>query len=690
MRSPGQLLFARKIPLFSKLAENSTFTPAEEVSIGLYRFNWAEVKAGHFLSDVAFIALGFLLLSLAMSYGKNYIRRDITSMLFRAGRVWGALWCGVAAICFVVGAIDLSRLPIQRDVAAFWTVALAVAGVALFMLCSIGLKRATRDGTARRKSEMVIKVSGFVIAVGCASLLHVVDFPPQTALGWVVVQLLILGVPAGVGFLLPSREEAEEVDRESERVLKGARYFGAWDFVLFIPFAYMLLGVMRFVPELWQSNCVPFIQLLLLSICLFNRVPETETVENSRSLFGNVLSALIIVQLCQPYAEYNHPFTAYVALIVCLVLSVRVVKKGELPVRKWWQKGRFWAIAVFSGGVVWNLAFYSIDRLRREMEPIIIIVAVVLIASTIAFIFRKKDFRRPIRFVLIGFLAVICAAVFWSIYEGGGPFPSWRVSSILSMKLGAIVTLALLLVVLVFKSPALLFARALQGRPARVVIYSLVIVIVFLFWSLGNYPSYSLGSMYYSSSGLTENEQHALNILPPESIPASRFLQRSTFDDIESACDSSFYAWAGIAAVPVVFPRPFVRIPELMGKPSQLVVGAGTVTGAASPSDVRLHVLYSRRVSGTGLAYHLELQLRANRFREQAVSSLHVLRQAYGWSKYYDYPRAAIETDAPCRSWHSLLEDLVATAIFALSNPPGHEALKQIWRIDELPNVTIL
>jgi len=688
MQSSGHLLFARKIPLFSSLAENSTFTPAEEVSIGLYRFNWAEVKAGHFLSDVAFIALGFLLLSLAMSYGKHFVRRDFGSLLLRAGRVWGALWCGVTAISLIIAAIDLSRLPIGRGAAAFWTAAFTVAAVFLFVLCVMTLKRATPDGPARRKSEIVIKVCGLVIAVGCASLLHVVDFPPQTALGWIVVQLLMLGVPAGVGFVLPNRENLEP-ERQPDHELRGARYFRTWDFVLFIPFAYMLMWGMRVVPQLSQNNIVPFIQLLLLSICLFNRVPEKETVENSRSLFGNVLSALIIVQLCQPYAQHNHSFTAYVAFIVCLVLSLRIVKKGELPVRKWWQKGRFWAIAVFSGGVVWGLAFYSIERLKREIEPIIIIVAVVLIALTIAFIFRKKDFRRPIRFVLIGFLAVVCAAVFWSIYEGGGPFPSWRVSSILSMKLGAIVTLALLLVVLVFKSPATLFARALRGRPTRVVIYSLVIVIVFLSRSLGNYPSYPLGSMYYSSSGLTENEQHALNILPPESIPASRFLQRSTFDDILSACDSSFYAWAGIAAVPVVFPRPFVRIPRLMGKSAQLVVGAGRIIEAADPSDVRLDMLYSRRVTGMGLADHLELQLRPSHFREQAASSLHVLKQAYGWRTYYDYPRAAIETDAPCRSWNSLLEDLTGTAIFALSNPPGHEALKQLWRIDELPNVSI-
>ncbi len=189
MQSPGQLLFAKKVPLFSRLAENSTFTPAEEVSIGLYRFNWAKVKAGHFLSDLAFIAIGFLLLSLAMSYGKHYSRRDIASMLFRAGRVWGALWCSVAAICLVVGAIDLDRLPIERSVAAFWTVVLAIAGASLFALCLVGLRRAAPDGPARRKSGIVIKASGFVIATGCASLLYVVDFPPQTALGWVVVQL---------------------------------------------------------------------------------------------------------------------------------------------------------------------------------------------------------------------------------------------------------------------------------------------------------------------------------------------------------------------------------------------------------------------------------------------------------------------------------------------------------------------
>ncbi len=91
MQSPGQLLFAKKIPLLSKLAANSTFTPVEEVSIGLYRFNWSEVNAGHFLTDVAFIALGFLLLSLALSLGKHFVRRDFGSTLLRAGRVSGPL-----------------------------------------------------------------------------------------------------------------------------------------------------------------------------------------------------------------------------------------------------------------------------------------------------------------------------------------------------------------------------------------------------------------------------------------------------------------------------------------------------------------------------------------------------------------------------------------------------------------------
>jgi len=179
----GQSLFATKIPLFSKLAANSTFTPLQQVSAHLFRLNWAQVNAGHFLSDLAFFGLGFLLLSLAMGYGKHHARRDFGAMLLRAGRVWGALWSAVAALCLVLAAIDLSRLPIASGVAALWTTVLAIVGAALFVLSLLTLRSLDSGRLPTRRSGIAVKVSGFVIALGCASLLWVVDFPPQTSLG---------------------------------------------------------------------------------------------------------------------------------------------------------------------------------------------------------------------------------------------------------------------------------------------------------------------------------------------------------------------------------------------------------------------------------------------------------------------------------------------------------------------------
>jgi len=707
MQSPGQLLFAREIPLFSRLADNSTFTPVEEVSIGLYRFNWSEVNTGHFLSDVAFFALGFLLLSLAMSYGKHYVRRDIASILFRAGRVLGALWCGVAAICLVVGAMDLGRLPIERAVAAFWTVALTIAGVALFSLCLMGLKRAAPDGTARRKSEIVIKVSGLVIAVSCASLLHVVDFPPQTALGWVVVQLLILGVPAGVGFLLPNRDEVETPEREPKRELIGARYFGAWDLALFVPLGCMLIIGRWIIPELSLSNVMPLVQALILSICLFNRVPKSEIKEHPKSLFGNVLSAWIFLQIVMPLGMMVSfslpeplPFTAYIdnylslgfaALVVALILSLRVLRRGERLERPWWKKARYWVVAGIVGVITFEIYpglifFYSDADFTISLSSVVI----AAILAFVAFFSRRFELRRFIRFNLVG-TALILSLVAFALSR----MPKYAtmvsmLQSVFPQRGIVILALLLLLIPLTLKKQAKALASALRGQPARVAVYSLVIALAFMFRSVENSPSYALGSMYYSSAGLTEDEQRALkNIILPESLAALRFLQQSTFDDLEGNEDSAIYIWAGIFPAPAKFPRLWEYVPRLMGDPSQFVVGAAKVTKADKLSDTRLDVLYSRRVTGAGLADHIGLQLRPNQFRRRAELALTDLRRLENWRPYLSYPRAIMEIGALCRSWNSLIEAVVDMAIFALSNPPGHEALKQLWRIDELPNVTI-
>ena len=703
MQSPGQLLFARKIPLFSRLAENSTFTPAEEVSIGLYRFNWAEVKAGHFLSDVMFIALGFLLLSLAMSYGKHYARRDIASILFRAGRVWGALWCGVAAICLVIGAMDLDRLPIERAVATFWIVALAIAGVALFALCLVSLRRAAPDGPARRKSEIIIRVSGLVIAVFCASLLHVVDFPPQTALGWVVVMLLLLGVPAGVGFLLPNRENLER-ERQPERELKGARYFRMWDFVLFVPLACMLIIGRWIIPELCLSNVMPLVQALVLSICLFNLVPEREISDHPRSLFGNVLSAWIALQIAMPLGllvsfslPESLPFVVYLAsylhlasaaLIVGLVLSLRVLPKGEPLERPWWKKARYWVLA----GLLVMILLDNYPGLVFVCTGAELTISYVITAAILAFMtlfMRRSGLRRAIRFTLVGATLVISIAAFaFSRMPKYATMVS-MLHSVFPPRHVVILILALLLMVLTLKKPARALAQALRGQAARVVIYSLVIVLAFLSRSLDNYPSYPLGSVYYASSGLSEDDERAVRILPPESLPALKFLQQSTFGNVDGARDESIYAWAGLFPAPAKFPKIWEYVPRLMGQRSQLVVGAARITRADKPSDVRLNVLYSRRVTGTGLVDHVRLQLMPNRVRQQAALVLSHLTQIDAWQKYLSYPRAAVEPRSPCRSWNSLIESVVDMAIFSLSNPPGHEALKMFWRLDGTPGVTI-
>ncbi|MCD6327372.1 hypothetical protein J7M28_07450 [bacterium] len=709
MFPPGQLLFARKIPLFSKLADNSTFTPFEETSIGLYRFNWSEVGAGHFLSDLALFVLGFLLLTLAIGYGKHYLRRDLTSVLLRAGRVWGALWCAIAAVCFIIGAIDLSRLPIDRAIAAFWTVILVIVGLGLFALTIKSLRRAAPDNPGRRTSDRVIKVSGFIIAAACASLLHVVDFPPQTSLGWVVVQLLILGVPAGIGFLLPSREAVESPGYEPERELTGARYFRTLDFVLFIPFVLLMLYGLNALPRLGQNNIIPIIQALLLSICLFNRVPEREIAEHPKSLFGNVFSAMILLQFAAigAYAIFttsneNVPFAfsliiymnlTIAAIVVCLVLSLRVLQKGEVLKRPWWRKARYWIIAALATSVFLEIdigpAITSSPGGGMAIPVILTALVIALVMVSIAFFTRRRHLRRPIRFVLIGILLLVGVLFFaYSRSPEHRRSVSWIMQSMVP-QYGTVATLVLLLLVLTFKKPAEGVARALRGRPARVAFYSLVIALAFLCRGLENFPSCPLGSLYYSSLGLTEDDGHALNILPLESLAASRFLEQSTFDDLKGAQEDAIYVWAGVFATPVNFRKTLSYTPELMGAASQLVVGAARVIGASNPSDVQLDVLYSRRVIGTGLADHLRLQLTPNRIRKKAARILSQLKQAEAWRGYFDYPRAAIQTFGSCRQSNSMIEAIVGVAVFALSDPPGHEALRQFWRMDGMPGVTI-
>ncbi|MBN2208922.1 MAG: hypothetical protein JW759_06475 [Candidatus Coatesbacteria bacterium] len=699
-------LFQKKIPLFSKLAANSTFTRAQETSIGLYRFNWAEVKVGHFLSDAAFVAIALLLLSLAMAYGRQFVRRDFGSMLARAGRVWGALWCGVAAICTMIAALDVIRLQISRWAAILWTATFALSGVALFALAVWSLRSPGANREAGRCSGIGIKVCGFVIATGCASLLHVVDFPPQTALGWVVVMLLMLGVPAGVGFLLPNREEVREREREPESELKGARYFGAWDLALFIPLCSMLIIGRWIIPELSQGNLMPLVQALLLAICLFNRVPESEVKQHPKSLFGNVLSAWIVLQFAMPLGfgpwcvslPEPLPFTAYIenylslgfaALVVGLVLSVRVLPKGVRLERPWWKKARYWVLA--------GLAAFSFAGV--ELAPsfvtskgaFTIATAYLLLAGAIGtLITLKRELRRTIRFILVGAGVLLSAgALVLSRTRGYAGIEDMLESSFGFCRYMVIAGLALFLIVLTLRRPAEAAARALRGRPARVAFYSLVIVLAFLSRSVQNFPLYPLGSFYYSSSGLTESDQRSLNTLPPESLPASRFLQQSTFNDIEGAHGSSAYAWAGIFAAPAKFPMLWEYVPRLMGQPCELVVGAARITAAANPSGVRLDVLYSRRLTGTGLSDLMALQLSPNRFRNQAAETLDRLKQMETWQAYFSYPRAIVETNAPCRSWDSPIEAVVDMAVFALSLPPGADALKLFWRLDGMPGAII-
>ena len=107
------------------------------------------------------------------------------------------------------------------------------------------------------------------------------------------------------------------------------------------------------------------------------------------------------------------------------------------------------------------------------------------------------------------------------------------------------------------------------------------------------------------------------------------------------------------------------------------------------PSDVRLDVLYSRRVIGAGLADHIRLQLKPSDIRAQAALSLSSLKQIENWQEYVDYPRTALVPSHICRPWDSVISAVVDIAIFSLLNTPGHEALKHFWRLDGMPNVAI-
>ncbi|HUT04498.1 MAG TPA: hypothetical protein VM163_11480 [bacterium] len=705
----GQSLFASKIPLFSKLAANSTFTPLQQVSASLLRFNWAQVNAGHFLSDLAFFGLGFLLLSLAMSYGKQFARRGFGAMLLRAGRVWGALWSAVAALCLVVAAIDLSRLPISSGVAIIWTAVLAIVGAALFILSLSSFKSRDSGRLPMRRSETAVKASGFVIALGCASLLWVVDFPPQTSLGWLVVQLLILGIPAGVGFLLPTREALKATQESPEPDLKGARYFKRWDFVLLVVFGSMLILATRAVPELGQNNILPLIQALLLAICLFNRAPQSEIAERPRELFGNVLSAMIVLQFVLPlgwFASLHPPqpvhFTAYLtnyltlafaALLVALVLSLRVLPKGEQLARPWFRMARFWVLAGLVavillgpdfGFIVWTSG--PISEPKLDLQSVII----VAVLACLAFFTRRRDLRRSIRFTLVGASFVFALTAFVGCrLPGKERLASIIIQFLLPYRYGIAITLALLLVVLTFKKPAERFALALRGRTLRVASYSLLIVIALLCRGLSSFPSYPIGSWYYCSAGLTENDQRALNILLPENPPELNFLKASSFPDTQPNHGADIYAWAGVMPLPMRLPEYFQYIPKIMGTPPQLVVGAARVTRSAEASDVRLEVLYSRRVAGTGLADMVKLQLLPNKLRRQAHESLNTVQNVANWARYYDYPRAIIGLSSPIRHPSGLIGMVVSMAITSLEYPPGQEAQKLFWRIDGMPGVTI-
>ena len=709
----GQSLFSIKIPLFSKLAANSTFTPVQQVSAGLFRFNWAQASAGHFLSDLAFFGLGFLLLSLAMGYGKQFARRDLGAMLIRAGRVCGALWSGVAALCLALAAIDLSRIPIDTSIAAVWTAVLAIVSAALFALSISSLKGRHRNRRETHRSESVFKVSGFVITLCCASLLWVVDFPPQTALGWLVVQLLMLGIPAGVGLLVPTREALEASQENPEPELKGARYFKGRDFVLLVAFTYLLILATGAVPKLGPNNVLPLVQALLLAICLFNRAPRSEVAKHPRELFANVLSAMIVLQFVMHlgFSAYLNtpvpvPFTArlmghlavaFAALVVALVLSLRVLPKGEKLGRSWFRMARFWVLAGLLvttlldpnfGIIAWT---FGLDP-KPKLDPtsVIISVIIVVVLAVVTFFTRRRDLRRTIRFTLVGASFVFALAVF-----RGSHLPKKQVAastmmqSLLPYRYGMIVVLALLLVVLTFKRPAQRFGLALRGLPLRTATYSLVIAIAFVCHALSNFPLRPSGFWYYCSAGLTENDQQALDILPPENPPQLNFLKALSFPRLQPNRGTDNYAWAGIMPLPTRLPKFFQYIPNIMGTPSQLVVGAARLTRAAEASDVRLAVLYSRRISGTGLADLIKLQLQPNRLRRQAHESMTGVQNVDNWANYYNYPRAMIGLSGPMNNPASRIEMLVYIAVMALNDPPGQEAQKLFWRIDSMPGVTI-
>jgi len=719
MHPGAQFLLAREFPLLEKIGAKSTYNAFEKVSENLYRLFWSDVSSEHFILDSTFLVAALILISIVVSVRKGPLMKNVASAFLRAGRVFACFWTGSAALCLAFAAADLPRLPLGRDVMAFWMAVLFLCGASLIWLFVACLRTTSCRflGPSPRMSA-ALKAAGVIIAAFCASSLFFIELPPQTALGWLVAQLCILGIPAGVGLLLPFRQEIATDGGTKEAETLGPRYFKRWDFVLLIPVLFLLLNsphiptltTLGIVTALGENDLMPLLLAVILAICLFNRVTEKELRERPRSLFANVFSAFLIVQISLMFYPASVWFSLFIAFLAYLVLGLRVQSDIESASRPLWRRARFW-VAIAAGGLVLRQAYITAHFMsvafniphyaaHHKMWPAILSVVLTVVLglgsiSLILFIFRKRDVRRPIRYAASGLLLAMCAL---AVYPGEKR--GFTLGALPSLKFGVMLTLVLLLVLLRYEKAALGFGRLLRGRPTRMVIYALLFAFAVINRGVTSFPSCASGCLYFATSGLSENDGVALRSLPTESIAAAEFLRRSIFDSPttsspseapETAEAASIHAWSGIMPIPLQFPKlgRTSFLPKILGRPAQLIAGAARVESRPEAPGVVLQVLYSRRIPSVNLSEHLEMQLRPGRARRTASQHLDALKRPDGWAAFYDCPYAILQLNGPWRQWNTRLEAVIECAIFSLLDPPGHEALKQFWRLDGMPGVMI-
>ncbi|MBN1593507.1 MAG: hypothetical protein JW941_09730 [Candidatus Coatesbacteria bacterium] len=678
----------------------------EKVSDSVYHLFWSNIGLGHFLLDASIVFLSVLGIGLAVSPGAGRRGRGIASVIQVAGRAFAAIWWGLLTLCLLFAAMDLSRLQTGFGSKARWMTVLIAAGT-LSLLVGVALLRTLGSRQLRHIGAVSLILRAFgVVVIACSGVvLSVTDIPPQTALGWLVSMLCVLGIPAGIGMLLPYRGPKPQEVHMQEGETSGPRYFKRWDFAFLVPVVFLLFNVPS-VPTvsismaMGESDLVPIFQALMLAICLLNRVSLKDLTEHPRSIFANVFYAFLIGQIAYLFYPTNFFLTLSAAILIYSVLGLKVGDRPDIDSRPWWRKARTWvalaAVTVLlrelyvSLYFLWHAAKIPAYTTHHGIWKSILMLAIMTAIGFVGIwvilrIYRKRDVRRSIRIFIPVLMLLMCGLAAYSQSAGGygfavmGPFG-----------IGVSITLALFLVVLRFKKPALMVGLLLRSKPIRVAIYGLLISLAIVNRGIVSLPSSVGGYTYYTPAGLTDSDGRALRVLPPESIPASEFMRRSTFGDSSDKANDVIYAWAGIIPYPAPFPkmRRTTFAPRILGRQSQAFAGAARIWHATD-AEVRLDILYSRRTSNFNLSEHIDMQLRPQRFRDSASTHIKALRAKDSWAEFVGKPCAILQLNGPWREWNQGIDGVVETAIFSLLDPPSQIGQTLFWKVEEFPGAEI-